>query len=198
MVRVKVCGLTLADQAVRCVELGADVLGFVREPSSPRFLEDFSVVEAVRGVVPVTAVYAGLWEDDWMDRVDVVQGMGVEEGTVGPGVLGVRVVRVESGDQVGDLVGKAGGFGRILLDAAHPTLGGGTGEVLDWGLAAEFVAVYEGEVGLAGGLGPDNVAEAVRRVRPAMVDASSRLEVRPGVKDLDLVARFVAEAKGAG
>ena len=70
--------------------------------------------------------------------------------------------------------------------------------MIDWGLSAELGAKFNHvKFVLAGGLGPDNVAEAVRKVRPYAVDASSRLESGPGEKDSDKVKAFVAEAKGA-
>jgi len=84
----------------------------------------------------------------------------------------------------------------FLLDAKAEGKHGGTGKTFDWSLARE--AKELGAVILAGGLGPDNVAEAIRQVKPYAVDASSRLEAKPRVKDPELVRRFVEAAKQAG
>ncbi len=81
----------------------------------------------------------------------------------------------------------------VVLDAGTPEHPGGTGELADWGVAA--VVARHRPVWLAGGLGPDNVAAAIRAVGPRGVDASSRLEARPGVKDPERVRAFVAAAR---
>ncbi len=81
----------------------------------------------------------------------------------------------------------------LLVDTPHPHLPGGTGEVFDWARLAPIDRPFL----LAGGLTPDNVSAAVRQVRPFGVDASSGLESSPGVKDVDLIRRFIQEAKEA-
>jgi phosphoribosylanthranilate isomerase len=83
----------------------------------------------------------------------------------------------------------------ILLDASVPGMPGGTGKTFDWAIAAEVAE--ERKLTLAGGLTPDNVAEAVRAVRPFRVDVASGVESAPGRKDAELVRRFIAEAKAA-
>jgi phosphoribosylanthranilate isomerase len=80
-----------------------------------------------------------------------------------------------------------------LLDTAHPHQEGGTGTAFDWPVASGL----DRKVVVAGGLGPGTVGDAIRALRPWGVDASSRLESAPGVKDADLIERYVAEAKGA-
>lgn len=82
----------------------------------------------------------------------------------------------------------------LLMDAYHPTLRGGTGATADWGIMAKVAQTVPGLL-LAGGLTPDNVAEAVRQVQPYGVDVASGVEVRPGVKDREKVERFIAAAK---
>ncbi len=85
----------------------------------------------------------------------------------------------------------------VLLDPYHAHQAGGTGLTLDWGLAAECVQASHLPVILAGGLTPENVGEAIRRVRPAGVDASSRLESEPGKKDHGKIRRFIENARNA-
>ena len=198
MVRVKVCGLTSFEQAMETAALGADALGFVRAKESTRFFADFSVLSGVRVLLPtmpLVAVYADYWGDPELCRFDVAQAVDLDTDRY---LSGIRVVRVQESDTVESVLERAGRGDLVLLDAYHAQLGGGTGERVDWGLAAEFVAAFSGRVILAGGLGADNVGDAVRKVNPWMVDASSRLEVSPGVKDLDLVKGYIESAKSAG
>jgi phosphoribosylanthranilate isomerase len=105
------------------------------------------------------------------------------------------VVAVRQGSNVEDLLSQAGNRPALVLDPFVPGQQGGTGQQLDWDLARNFVERFSGRVILAGGLSPENVAEAVRFVRPWAVDASSRLETSPGKKDLNLVESFIREAK---
>ncbi|MBS1708653.1 MAG: phosphoribosylanthranilate isomerase, partial [Armatimonadetes bacterium] len=110
----------------------------------------------------------------------------------------IRTVQVSPEDTLYTLMARTAKESVVLLDAAGPSYGG-TGNRIDWGLAGDFVAASKGiKVILAGGLGPDNVAEAVRRVAPYAVDASSGLESSPGVKDPEKVKQFIFEAKSAG
>ena len=85
----------------------------------------------------------------------------------------------------------------LVLDGDAPNESGASGESLDWALGAEAVGQWpERQIVLAGGLTPENVAEAVRQVRPAAVDVASGVEVSPGVKDLAKVRAFIAAVKG--
>ena len=86
----------------------------------------------------------------------------------------------------------------LLLDAYAPVEYGGSGDTMDWSLGAKAVQDWpDRQIVLAGGLTPGNVAAAVKQVRPAAVDVASGVESSPGVKDLDLVRRFVEKAAGA-
>ena len=84
----------------------------------------------------------------------------------------------------------------MLIDTYHPTLRGGTGETGDWGMSAQLAQTIPGLM-LAGGLNADNVAEAVRQVRPFAVDVASGVEASPGQKDPELVRAFIRNAKTA-
>jgi phosphoribosylanthranilate isomerase len=84
----------------------------------------------------------------------------------------------------------------LLLDAYHPTLRGGTGQTGDWQMAVQLAQNVSGLM-LAGGLNPDNVAQAVRLVRPFGVDVASGVEAAPGVKDHDLLRAFISNARAA-
>lgn len=191
MWRVKVCGLTTIGDSEAAWEEGADALGFVLEPSSPRCLADFSVLSYPLEGVARVAVFGDFFDGEDLARFHIVQGFGGDQQV---GKAWVPVFRPREGMGVSDWLAKIRGWDWCLLDPFHQGMAGGTGKPIDWDLAARFVKEFTGKVILAGGLGPENVREAIRVVRPFGVDASSRLEVSPGVKDLERVGEYVREA----
>lgn len=207
MTQVKICGITGCDDAMVAVDAGADMLGFIFHPPSPRSVSPAQarrVIEQVhRASRAVQAVGVFVDEDpDIVQRtvdacwLDVVQLHGHEPPHVvarfvEEGLQVLKAVRVRDGRSLA-------GMERYqptayLLDAYHPDRHGGTGRTFNWSLAVE--AKVHGPILLAGGLTPDNVAEAVRAVHPWGVDAASGVETSPGHKDHDKVLRFVAAAK---
>ncbi len=199
MVRVKVCGLTRFEDVVAAAEAGADMLGFIKEPSSPRFLSDVYPVASFHKAapyIPFCAVFGPWREGTVLSAFSHVQCLDpLPEKS---NLRWIRTVQVSPEDTLESLMARTKRENVVLLDAVGSGYGG-TGRQIDWGLAADFVAVSKDKrVILAGGLGPENVKEAVCKVRPYAVDASSGLEVGPGVKDHDKVRRFVQEAKSAG
>lgn len=194
MWRVKVCGLTRIDDAEFAWEEGADALGFVLEPSSPRCLKDFSVLAVSYDGAKKIGVFGDFNAEDDVSGFEIVQSIGVNRITKKPCV---PVFRPREGQVVDEWLEATLDWDWCLLDPFHVGMGGGTGEQLDWEMAAEFVRRFDGRVILAGGLGPRNVREAILMVKPFGVDASSRLESEPGIKDGDLVRAYVGEAWGA-
>jgi phosphoribosylanthranilate isomerase len=181
---VKICGLCRQEDAELAAELGADALGFVFEPTSPRYVgsPDWSP-DWLQGLWPeLVAVFGPVRFLGLSSRFGTVQGVEWPE----PGGQSVQirqpVLRVGP-NALSELEGVGNGAARIVLDAPHATAFGGTGNTVDWDLAAEIVAASSVPVVLAGGLRPENVAEAIRRVRPFGVDVSSGVESSPGVKD---------------
>lgn len=191
MWRVKVCGLTRLGDAECAWEEGADALGFVLEPSSPRVFQDFSILGFEFEDTTKVAVYGEFFEGEDLSSFDVVQAFGVEQG-IGKSWMPVFRPRSEMG--VEEWLEETDRWAWCLLDPFHAGMAGGTGETIDLELAARFVEEFSGKVILAGGLGPENVRDAIRIVKPFGVDASSRLEVSPGVKDLEKVGEYVREA----
>jgi phosphoribosylanthranilate isomerase len=206
LTRVKICGLTSLEDALIAAEAGADLLGFIFYPPSPRYVTPGrarDIIGALRRA-GCTARTVGVFVDEELARVreavaycglDYAQLHG-EEPPAYVAALGeraIKAVRVRSEADVARL--EAYRAATYLLDAYHPTMPGGTGLTWDWELA--LTAKRFGPIILAGGLTPDNVAEAVRRVRPYGVDVSSGVESRPGCKDGAKVRQFVAAAKGA-
>lgn len=197
MTWVKVCGLTSADAVTAAVVAGADAVGFVFSPASPRH-RSLGEIAGLAADVPVVRVLltVGLGREDVMAAVaatgvDAIQPYGPDRDDVAAAALaeGLMVLRpVTAGP---GLVLPEGGV--PLVDTPDRERPGGTGKVFDWGL----VAGLEADFILAGGLGPANVSAAVTTVRPWGVDASSGLEQAPGVKDVGKVTAFVEEAKRA-
>jgi len=195
MTWVKVCGLSRPEEVEAAVTAGADAIGFVFYEASPRNVSPAlarSLGEPA-GVMTV-AVTVDLDADSLLHLADLagvraVQPHGVHAAIAAAAAVeaGLAVLRPLPVDGPVDLSGVSGDE-LPLLDSDSI---GGTGRVFDWswleGLDRPFV--------LAGGLGPDNVAGAIERVSPWGVDASSRLESTPGVKDLSKVAAFVKRAK---
>jgi indole-3-glycerol phosphate synthase/phosphoribosylanthranilate isomerase len=162
---VKVCGLTRAEDVAVAVDAGADMLGFILAEQSPRRAPGVLDVPADRLSV---AVFVGEAEET---RADLVQLYAREEGRV----RGRDAKLLRDGEPVADVVD-------LPWDTPDP-------------LHLQRAAVIEGRVMLAGRLGPDNVRAAVRAVKPWAVDAASRLEAEPGVKDHAKVREFVAAAR---
>jgi phosphoribosylanthranilate isomerase len=199
MTWVKVCGLTRVADVTAAVEAGADAVGIVLIASSPRFVprEGAAELVAAAGGVRRVVLTIDLAPDELEPLLeetgaDGIQPYGAHAAAVAAaataaGVFVLRPVPVGIGL---DLPGP--GEGIPLLDAAGPALGG-TGRRFDWDLATGIGVRWV----LAGGLGPDNVAEAIAVARPWGVDASTGLEEAPGIKDHGRVAAFVREAKRA-
>jgi phosphoribosylanthranilate isomerase len=160
-----VCGLTREEDVAAAAEAGADLCGFILVDASPRRAE--RVLSVPENVLPV-AVFVGDAEDA---GTDLVQLYPEQEGSV----RGRDAVLLRRGKQVGTVVDLPWQQG----DDTHLDRARATG----------------GRVVLAGGLGPENVAEAIAAVRPWAVDASSSLETSPGVKDHDRVRDFVEAAR---
>jgi phosphoribosylanthranilate isomerase len=202
-VRVKICGVTRLEDALLAVRLGADALGFNFWPGSRRFLAPAAAREIVRRLPPlVTAV--GVFVDPSRDEVlRAVAASGVQvaqlHGDEPPSLCSalplpvVKAIRVRDAASL-EALAAYDGLAGLLLDAPSPGFGG-SGATFDWTLAAAAAAARP--VILAGGLGPANVAEAVRAVRPFAVDVASGVESAPGVKDGELMRRFIEAAKEA-
>ena len=202
MVRVKICGITRRDDALHAAACGADALGFVFYPPSPRCVAPEQAREIIAALPPfVTRV--GLFVNEASARIaavvaacglDAVQLHGDEPPADCLG-LPCRVIKGVRPATPADLAPLATyPVAALLFDAAVPGQFGGTGQRADWTLAREAAARHR--LILAGGLTAENVAAAIAAVRPYGVDVSSRVESAPGKKDPDLVARFIHNAKG--
>jgi phosphoribosylanthranilate isomerase len=197
---VKICGITSEEDALLAVAMGADAVGFVFAPSSRQVAAGF-VRDIVRRLPP-EVLTVGVFRDESAQRVvDVVNSTGLRAAQL-HGLetadqttwVRKRVPFVIKGFTAGDpALDRADDFGAdaILVDSHAP----GSGEVFDWSLAEG--APLNRRVILAGGLTPDNVAEAIDRVRPWGVDVSTGVEDSPGHKDARKVHDFIRNARDA-
>ena len=201
MIRVKICGIASLEDALAAIDAGADALGFVFSPKSPRHVFPEQAAAIIRHLPPFVQT-VGLFVNETVETVnttadlcglDIIQLHGDEP----PGFCDSVNRRVIKAFRVKDIASLAPikdyRVSACLLDAWSPVAHGGTGQTFNWEFAA--CAAHSGRIILAGGLNPDNVAEAIRQVRPYGVDVSSGVESAPGKKDAVLVQAFVAAAK---
>jgi phosphoribosylanthranilate isomerase len=204
MTKIKICGIKTVEDARAALDAGADLLGFNFYPKSPRYLE----VGTCRDLMSVMRKYGHI------TYVGVFVNASTEEVRATMETCGLNLAQLhgdETSEMVQSLYGKAfkafrgipqniNGFAReeapaLLVDASVKGAYGGTGITADWRSAAELAKHYP--LLLAGGLTPENVAEAVRQVRPWGVDVASGVEAAPGVKDAGKLKAFVKAVRSA-
>jgi len=209
--RIKICGLTRTEDVLAAVRLGADALGFIFVQESPRRVNPETVAEIIRRISPlVTRV--GVFKDqdpEWIRGVVAQCGLHIVQlhGQESPeyckslGLEFIKAFRIRDEASLKPL----GAYHPLalrkafLLDTFVPGQAGGTGKTFDWRLAqmaSEFSPII-----LSGGINPENVGEAIARVRPFAVDVSSGVEEAPGKKDPARIEAFMnrvyeADARG--
>jgi phosphoribosylanthranilate isomerase len=204
MIKIKICGITNLNDALLASELGADALGFIFYSKSPRYV----VPEAAREIItqlPPFVVSVGVFVDEEAAVVrELAARVGLDwlqlHGQESPDYcqnLGRRVIkafRIKDESSLKDLEPFPGAVQALLLDTYKKGQAGGTGESFDWLLARE--AKKYGRIILAGGLTPENVAQAIKAVRPDAVDTASGTEAAPGKKDPEKLRAFFAAIAG--
>jgi phosphoribosylanthranilate isomerase len=204
MVHVKICGTTSLEDALAAIDAGADALGFVFYPPSPRFVTPDQAARVIQRLPPfVTTV--GLFVDVALDTVndtaarcglDRIQLHGRETPEFCRRVTRpvIKAFRIKNAESLAHLSGYP--VSAFLLDAyVEGALPGGTGASFSWELATQ--AKPYGPVILAGGLTPENVAAAITQICPYGVDVSTGVERAPGIKDHQKLREFIARAKAA-
>lgn len=203
MMKVKICGITNLEDALAACDAGADALGFVfaREAKDRnRYISPRAAQEICHALPPFVAKVAVCVNEpvdqimQYLHFVDFVQLCG-EETPLDCQFVARRAIKVfRAGPDFKPEDMLAYPTKAYLLDAATPGVHGGTGVPCDWELARRAVALGRPII-LAGGLTPENVAEAVAKVRPYAVDVSGGVESAPGKKDHERVRLFIQNAK---
>ena len=199
---LKICGITRLSDALHAVEHGAGALGFVFWPQSSRHINPERAAAIIAALPPrigavgvfVNEPVEGIRAIVAQTGINMVQLHG-DEAAAYADALDWPVLRAVTVDQVEQASAAWPPGTTFLMDAADPVRRGGTGKTINWQQAAS--AARARRIVLAGGLTPDNVADAIGRVRPFGVDVSSGVEDAPGVKNADKVARFLASARSA-
>lgn len=203
--RVKICGITRPEDALVAVNCGVDALGLVFYPASPRALSIPQALELCRKI-PVFVSKVGLFVDAEAAAVEAIieqvplnylqfHGEEDEAFCASFGMPYIKAIRVKPDlnlIEAFDAYKSAAGF---LLDAWHPDLAGGTGEVFDWSLLADMQSIDKPLI-LAGGLNHSNVSTAINQLKPYAVDVSSGVEEQPGIKSAQKIKQFVEEVNG--
>jgi phosphoribosylanthranilate isomerase len=201
MTKVKICGITNLEDALLSVRFGADALGFNFYRKSPRFITPEAAAQIITKL-PCEIMKIGVFVNTAIgDIVKTAETAGLDaiqlHGEETPQFL--REVKERTGLEVIKAFRVSPDFkpedvlkydaDAILLDAFNPKEHGGTGETFDWEIARKVQALFP-KMYLAGGLGPDNISEAGKKIAPFAVDACSRLEREKGKKDKEKLFRF--------
>jgi len=200
---VKICGITRYEDAAAAAAWGADAIGFVLWPSSPRHTTFETARRIVRRLPPFVTPVA-VFVDPSADDLDRAAGAGVRlvqiHGRVPVSSTGrnplpvLRAVHLSPSGLAA--IEPAVDDDTVLLDAYDPVQQGGTGKTVDWTRAGAIAAARR--IVLAGGLTPANVGEAIRTVRPYAVDVASGVESDPGIKDSVKLRAFIEAVRDTG
>jgi phosphoribosylanthranilate isomerase len=202
--KVKICGITNVADAEMAIAAGADMLGFIFHGQSRRFVPLPALAE-ITGHLPAHVLRVGVfvnapadfvWQAARAGGLNLLQFHGEEppDYCTQFGLMSIKAFRISDEVSLREL--PKYGTDAYLLDAYSPGVPGGTGQRFDWDLAIKARA-HGKPIFLAGGLTPENVAEAVLKVNPFAVDVSSGVELEPGKKDPEKVKAFIANVRQA-
>ena len=202
--RVKICGITRPEHAKAAAGAGADAIGLVFYGPSPRCVTLARAREVCAALPPLVSIVGLFVNPEPHDIETVVEGLPVDllqfHGEEPPELCArvgkpyVKAVRVRTRDDIVEAADRYPDARALLLDAHHDALWGGTGSQFDWSVVPDDVGR---PIVLAGGLTPENVAGAIRLVRPFAVDVSGGVESAPGEKDVQSMERFMKEVASA-
>jgi phosphoribosylanthranilate isomerase len=202
--RIKVCGITRAQDAAAAINEGVDALGFVFYQPSPRYVTIEAAVlisRAVPAFVDIVALFVDAPED-YIGAVikqlkpDLLQFHGAEEPAYCESFERpyIKALRVRSDTDLPVLARQYSSARGLLLDSFQKGVPGGTGETFNWDLIPPSL---RNNIILAGGLDDGNVAAAIRQLRPYAVDVSGGVEAEKGIKDAVKIQRFVQQVQAA-
>ncbi len=200
-VRVKICGITSKKDAQAAVDAGADAIGLVFYPGSPRYVDIQLAGEITEGLCPLVLL-VGLFVNQPPEEIErvcqavplnMLQFHGKESVSECEhyGLPYIKAVGVSGGRDIGAMASAYGSARAILLDKFDSHAHGGTGQTFDWSQAPSLGQPMI----LAGGLTVENVVSGIKTLKPSAVDVSSGVESAPGIKDMKKVKRFIEVAK---
>jgi phosphoribosylanthranilate isomerase len=203
-VRSKICGITRIEDALAAIDAGADAIGFVFYAKSPRAVsveQARAIIAALPPFITTVGLFVNASRCELSEILEVVpldllqfHGDETPEDCDGYHRPYIKALRVQAGD---DIAASCRAYSRasgILLDTYVAGVPGGTGEAFDWSLIPRELSK---PIILAGGLTPDNVAQAIAQVRPYAVDVSGGVEVSKGIKDHDKIRAFMRAVQGS-
>ena len=204
MTKIKICGITNLEDAKAALDFGTDALGFVFFRESPRAISPQKAASII-AKLPAFTTTVGVVVDKPLDEIqNIVNETGIDviqlHGDESPESCRllrrvIKGIRVKSLESLEPLRGYQDLVSAFLLDTFAPYMPGGTGQVFNWDIAIE--AKNFGRIILAGGLTPENISDAIRRVHPYAVDVSSGIELVKGIKDHQKMRLFIERAKSA-
>lgn len=199
--RVKICGITRLEDAQSAIDAGADALGFVFYPPSPRYIKPEQAAEIVQQLPPFIST-VGLFVNETAEEVDRISRLTQIDllqfhGDETPvfceqfNRAWIKALRVRDKDSLQQSLTEFESARAVLLDSYRPGVPGGTGETFNWDL---IPVDYSRPIILAGGLTPDNISDAVRQLQPYGVDVSGGVEASKGIKDPIKIHAFIRGA----
>jgi phosphoribosylanthranilate isomerase len=200
--RIKICGITRVEDGLSAARLGADAIGLVFYPPSPRAITPAQAKHIVKSLPPFVTV-VGLFVDEQRPVVeqvlkevpiDLLQFQGDEsvEACSGFGRPWIKAIHMRPDIDLVAMEQVYAGASGLLLDTYQAGVPGGTGQVFDWNRIPQSMT---GRIILAGGLNGDNVTQAIRQLRPYGVDVSGGVEASKGIKDAAKIEAFIAGVK---
>lgn len=208
---IKICGIKTSEMLNVAIDAGADIAGFVHFPKSPRHLDidDIGILiseargrieTAVLTVDPDNSVIAeiAMFDPEWLQLHGTESTSRVEDIRAEGGIPIIKALPIAAAEDVEVVAQYESIADRVLLDAKPPmkaTRPGGLGQVFDWDLVKGLDPSIP--FMLSGGLEPDNVADAIKTLKPFGIDVSSGVESTPGVKDAEKIRAFIAHARKA-
>ncbi|MBD3320321.1 MAG: phosphoribosylanthranilate isomerase [Chitinivibrionales bacterium] len=201
-VRIKICGITRYEDARIAAGLGADALGFIFYPESPRYIVPAAAKRIIAQLPPFISK-TGVFVNETEEFIHAaIRESGIDtiqlHGNESPAFCArmplpvVKAFSIDSNADI-DLLGRYSVAG-FLLDTWDKSLRGGTGKTFDWSIAEKACRKYPAVI-LAGGLGPTNISEALENVLPYGVDVNSGVEIKPGIKNPKKLKETITLAK---
>lgn len=202
---IKICGITLNSDAIAAADYGADAIGLVFYPQSPRAVKKKNIAEITTGLpswVDVVALFVDPSEEEVRqvlatNTINLLQFHGQESETFCKSfdVPYIKAIRVKNYGTISNISNAYASAEMLLLDSHSKKAPGGTGSKFDWKIGESVTARSTNKIVVAGGLNPNNVQKAIQKIKPYGVDVSSGVEQSHGVKKLSKMKAFIEGAR---